>query len=278
MRTIQLVNGIHSSVLGFGCAPILGAVDGVTAKRALDFALEHGINHLDLARSYGYGEAEQFVGKLLKGKREKVVLARKFGIVANWKARALTPFKPFIRMVRKRKKENPASVMLPAEQTVSMGDRFHDRIPLRGSEMRKSLEKSLSALRTEYLDYFFVHEPTDRITYIDELTHTAENLKKEGKIRAWGLAYMRDKETLHQDYLNRFDVLQFNNTPGVQGYRETVNNRGAFSNVMFSPFRGGSTELTPPQKLKRLLEDFPRSVILCSMYNTKHILDNIKAV
>ncbi len=97
MRTVELVRGIKSSVVGFGCAPILGSVDGKKAKRAIHLALDNGINHFDLARSYGYGEAEKFVGKLLKGKRNEVVLASKFGIRANWKATLLRPVKPILR-------------------------------------------------------------------------------------------------------------------------------------------------------------------------------------
>ena len=42
MRTVELVPGIKSSALGFGCAPILGAVDGAVARRALAVALDEG--------------------------------------------------------------------------------------------------------------------------------------------------------------------------------------------------------------------------------------------
>ena len=62
MKQIELSTGISSSVLGFGCAPILGSVDGRTAARAVACALDNGITHFDLARSYGYGAAEGFIG------------------------------------------------------------------------------------------------------------------------------------------------------------------------------------------------------------------------
>ena len=57
MKKVELVKGIQSSVLGFGCAPILGSVGAKTATRAIDCAIDCGITHFDLARSYGYGEA-----------------------------------------------------------------------------------------------------------------------------------------------------------------------------------------------------------------------------
>jgi aryl-alcohol dehydrogenase-like predicted oxidoreductase len=276
MKTVQLVNGIKSSVIGFGCAPILGAVGATKAREALDFALECGINHLDLARSYGYGEAETFVGQLIKGKRNSIVLASKFGIVANWKAQLLKPLKPVVRYLRRKPAhEGAPSAAIAVGSQSAAADRFHDRIELRGVPMRKSLEKSLKALNTDHLEYFFVHEPLTKLSYIDELCETADALKSEGKIRAWGLAYNKTQEELHTPYLSRFDVLQFNNSPGAAGYTQTINDRAQFPNVFFSPLRGGSKDLTPNDKLRTLMKDFTKTVILCSMFNKAHILENV---
>lgn len=102
MRTVELVKGIKSSVLGFGCAPMLGAIDSKTAKKALEIAYENGITHFDLARSYGYGQAEGLVGKLMHTKRDKIIITSKFGIEANWIATLLRPVKPLVRMIKKR--------------------------------------------------------------------------------------------------------------------------------------------------------------------------------
>ena len=277
MRTIELVKGIHSSVLGFGCAPILGSVDSKKARRSLEVAFEHGINHLDLARSYGYGEAENFVGKVIKGRRDKIVLASKFGIAANWKAKILGPVKPLVRILRGNAPKNVVS-KVPATERVptTIADRFHDRIPLRSEDMRRSLERSLQALRTDYLDYFFIHEPPTTILHIEELMATAELLKSEGKIRGWGLAYMRSKEDLHLEYLHRFDVLQFDNSPGAVGYDRVVATRGLLPNIIFSPLRGGANDMKPAEKLQKLFTEFPNSVVLCSMYGENHIVSNAK--
>ncbi len=275
MKKVELVKGISSSVLGFGCAPILGSVGAKTALRALDCALDCGITHFDLARSYGYGEAERFVGKVIKNKRSEVVLASKFGITANWKAQALKPAKPILRFVLGKLKGKPGDKPVQAVNTgAAVADRFHDRLPINGKTMRSSLEKSLKALGTDYLDYFFVHEPLETIADIDELAATAQLLKKEGKIRAWGLAFMRSQQHLHQAYLDRFDVLQFDNSPGVLEYDAIVADRGKKANVIFSPLRGGSPALKPAEKLTRLFDDFPKSVILCSMFNEQHLKAN----
>ena len=45
MKKIALLEGIHSSVLGFGCAPILGSVGAKESLRAISCALEYGVNH-----------------------------------------------------------------------------------------------------------------------------------------------------------------------------------------------------------------------------------------
>lgn len=276
MRKVELVKGIQSSVLGFGCAPILGSVGSQKAKYALDAAIDNGITHFDLARSYGYGQAEYFVGNYLKLKRNDLVYASKFGIKANFKAKLLIPFKPFLRYgLSKIKKNSPSIARLDEEKTaLNIGDKFHYRIPLDKQQMKKSLEESLRALKTDYLDYFFIHEPYHSIENIDELTEYAAQLKKEGKIKAFGLAFMQNQQKLHTDYLNKFDVLQFNNSPGMVNYNNIIAERTKLPNIFFSPLRGGYVDMKPSEKLRILTNDFPQSIILCSMFNEKHLKTN----
>lgn len=281
MRKVELVKDISSSALGFGCAPVLGAVDGKTAKRIIDCALDCGITHFDLARSYGYGEAEEFVGKILQQRRDQVTIASKFGIRANWKSKLLKPLKPIVRYLRSGSnkldlvpKKQPAGTIHPSKGA----DMFHDRIPFRGADMRRSLEKSLHALGSDYLDYFFVHNPQEPLLYIDELSETAQRLKEEGKIRAWGIAYKRSLQQMHEPYLNRFDLLQFDNSVGVDGYDNLIKNRAQIPNIFFSPLRGAAKTMKPNEILQQLFTDFPKTVILCSMFNEKHLQENAKLV
>lgn len=279
MRKVELAKGVHSSILGFGCAPIMGSVDAGTGKRAIHCALDLGINHFDLARSYGYGEAEAFVGKLVKGNRQNLVLASKFGIVANWKASLIAPVKPLVRYaIGKIKKNKPATNKANTQAGgVSIANSFMERVPLRADVMKKSLERSLKALGTDYLDCFFIHEPEETLLNIDELINMAEALKQAGKIRALGLACTRAQMPLHADYLNQFDLLQFDNSPGAPGYDKAVADRGLNSNVIFSPMRGGADTISPADKLKLLYKDFPHSVVICSMFNPEHIAANAMA-
>ncbi len=275
MRKVELVEGIQSSVLGFGCAPILGARDGASSRRALELAFDCGITHFDLARSYGYGEAEHFVGKVLGAKRDKIVITSKFGIVANWKADLLRPAKPIIRLLKKPGKK--VAAIKPIDKVDNnVADLFHDRIEINSTTMRKSLEKSLKAINTDYLDYFLIHEPLSSIHNMDELCETAAKLKQEGKIRAWGLAFMKNQKHLHEAYLQRFDVLQFNNSPVDNDYKKVFEQRANEPNIFFSPLRGGTELMSPREKLEKLLNDYSKSVILCSMYSEKHLKENIQ--
>ncbi|MDR1731809.1 MAG: aldo/keto reductase [Synergistaceae bacterium] len=68
------------SILGFGCMRLPmkdGIIDDATAMRMMDVAIEKGINYVDTAWPYHGGEGEAAVGRLLKGRRDRVFLATK---------------------------------------------------------------------------------------------------------------------------------------------------------------------------------------------------------
>ena len=277
--------GIQSSVIGFGCAPILGSVGHQQAERAINTALDVGVNHFDLARSYGYGHAEAMVGRMLRGRRDGVVLATKFGIQATLAARLLSPLKPLIRALRRPKARDKGAGTSPgnsaAQASSRMASLLHRRVPLEPATMLRSLEDSLRAMGTDRVEYLFVHAPAESIGRIHDLAETAERLKRHGKIRAWGLAAYSDGHSLHTPYLRLFDILQFDCSPSAPNYRDAVAKMGDKPNILFSPFRRGpqAAELSSPAAtLKRLLADFPKSVVLCSMFNETHIRENASAV
>jgi aryl-alcohol dehydrogenase-like predicted oxidoreductase len=274
MRYIELVPGIKSSVLGFGCAPILGSVGPAVARRALAVALEEGVTHFDIARSYGFGDAEGLVGEFMSGRRDRVVLATKFGIAATPLARVLQPLKPAIRALRALKGAGKGGTGAPA---AGMGGRFLQRLPLNAATMRTSLEKSLRALRTDYVDYLFIHEPLESITELDGLAEEAARLKATGKLRAWGVAYMRETSSLLGASFDRFDVLQCDLAPGADGYDAFRLAHSEEANLFFSPFRGAPANMPRSEVLGVLTRDFPRSVVLCSMFSEKHIRANARS-
>src|SRR4029077_14304344 len=75
------VEGVRGSVLGFGCGSVMGRVGRVQSLTAMGAAWGAGITLFDVARSYGYGEAEGLVGEFLQARRAEAVIVTKFGIV-----------------------------------------------------------------------------------------------------------------------------------------------------------------------------------------------------
>jgi predicted aldo/keto reductase-like oxidoreductase len=116
------------------------------------------------------------------------------------------------------------------------------------------------------------------LEFLDEVILTSERLKKEGKIRAFGLSFYKHQKKLHTNYLDFFDILQFNNSPGDDDYSQIIEDRADVPNILFSPLSGGNSYISPSEKLQKLGKDFPQSIILCSMFNENHIKSNIDSL
>jgi aryl-alcohol dehydrogenase-like predicted oxidoreductase len=77
-------SGIAVSALGFGCmsfSGVYGASDDDAAVKLIHAAIDHGVTLFDTADMYGWGHNETLVGRALAGRRDRVVLATKFGQV-----------------------------------------------------------------------------------------------------------------------------------------------------------------------------------------------------
>lgn len=274
MRQVALADGVESSAIGFGCAPILGAVGPARARRAIHAALDAGVTHFDLARSYGYGQAESFVGGLLKEERSRLQIATKFGIRANWKSRLFRPLKPLYRTLKKSKPKPPISTAEPAASATDknrLPDLFHSRLTINAANMEQSLNQSLRALRTDYVDYFMVHEPIEQIADIDALARGVQRLKESGKVRAFGVASLRWDDPLCGDYEGVFDFRQFAR-PAAEDIGRLVEQRCAEPNIMFAVHRNRDDSTSVSDLAKRL----PRTVFLYSMFTPEHIVANAK--
>ena len=274
MQYTELIKGVTSSRIGFGCAPVLGSKDGKVSKNAIFYALDQGVNHFDLANSYGYGEAESFVGKLLVSQRKNLVYASKFGITTKASAKLFKPLKPLVRLVKGKIAADSLTSKPSGSSNVS--DRFHSRVAIDPNNLKKFLHRSLKNLKTDYLDYYFIHEPPSSIENIAEILDLSLRLKKEGKIKALGLAFYKDQYHLHQDYSKDFDLLQFNNSAGSTDYEKSK--KGFYTSkpaIFFSPM----SQYSGSSKTKALItlkNDFPKSVFLCSMFSRTHIAENCK--
>jgi aryl-alcohol dehydrogenase-like predicted oxidoreductase len=73
-------SGIEASVVGLGCNQFGGRLDLDGTRAVLDAAISEGVTFLDTADRYGNTKSEEFIGEALRGRRDEVVLATKFGM------------------------------------------------------------------------------------------------------------------------------------------------------------------------------------------------------
>jgi len=158
---------LEASVVALGAWPIgggpwWGPTDDEESIRAIHAGLDAGVNLIDTAPVYGFGHSEQVVGKAIKDRRDKVIVATKCGLW--WADETGTPF--FEQMGK----------------TV--------RRSLEPRTIRIEVEESLRRLRTDYVDLLQTHwqavEPFK--TPIAETMGCLLDLKREGKIRAIGVS------------------------------------------------------------------------------------------
>src|SRR3984957_8097567 len=144
-------SGLLVSVVGLGCNNFGGRLDVGQTRAVVDAALDEGITLFDTAETYGgAGGAEIALGEVLQGRRDQVVLATKFG--------------------------HQNSDMGYGPAAGAKGSRSYIKI---------AVEKSLTRLKTDYIDLYQLHTP-DPVTPIDETLAALDDLVTEGKVRYLG--------------------------------------------------------------------------------------------
>lgn len=151
---VARLQAIASPTIGLGCMNLSHGygtpVPEPEALRALDAAFDMGYRHFDTATLYGATANERLLGLALQGKRHQVLLASKCGM-------AIDP---------------------------QLGKKVIDGRP---ETIRRQCEASLTRLRTDHLDLYYLHR-LDRQVPIEESVGALGRLVQEGKIRAVGLS------------------------------------------------------------------------------------------
>jgi aryl-alcohol dehydrogenase-like predicted oxidoreductase len=161
-------SGIEAPAIGMGCWAIggpwemmgnqagWGVVDDAESTRAIHAAMELGAGFFDTAANYGAGHSERVLGAALKGRRDRAIIATKFGYEVDEAARKVSPFGAT---------EEESDV---------------------AGHVRANLEGSLRRLGTDYVDVYLLHVwglALDRALAAREVL---EQLAAEGKIRMYG--------------------------------------------------------------------------------------------
>lgn len=137
--------------------------------KAMDVLIGEGVNLIDTAPAYGWGSSERLVGEGVKGKRDKVLISTKCGLLPD-----------------------------PEEECINSASY---------PSVIRQCEESLKNLQTDYIDFYFIHEP-DRETPVEETMGALEELRRQGKIRFTGLSNFSKEETEEAMKYGRIDVIQ----------------------------------------------------------------------
>lgn len=153
MKTKKLGNSeIETSEIGLGCMTmtgIYGPADENESIATIHAAIDSGVSFIDTADAYGGGSNETLVGKAIADRRDKVVLATKFGNIY-----------------------------------AKDSERGADGRP---EYVREACEASLQRLNLDVIDLYFQHR-VDKQVPIEETVGAMSELVKEGKVRALGLS------------------------------------------------------------------------------------------
>ncbi len=168
---------VSASVVGLGAWAIGGWMWGGTDEGdsidAIHASLDAGVTLIDTAPIYGFGLSEEVVGKAIRDRRDRVVLATKCSLVPD-----------------------PSGGTLMFRSTAagpSENGHIYVHANLTRASIRREIESSLRRLQTDYLDLYQTHRP-DASTPICETMDALLELKGEGKIRAIGVSNVTSQQ------------------------------------------------------------------------------------
>ncbi|TIM51168.1 aldo/keto reductase [Mesorhizobium sp.] len=176
-------SGVVASAVGLGTWAIggwmWGGTDEAESIAAIQASIDAGVSLIDTAPAYGLGRSEEIVGKAIKGRRDRAVIASKCGL--NWHSKKGNHF---------------------FDQDGTPVNRY-----LGADGIAYEVEQSLRRLGTDYIDLYITHwqDPT---TPIAETMEALERLKSAGKIRAIGASNLNAAELQQYVAAGQLDAIQ----------------------------------------------------------------------
>jgi aryl-alcohol dehydrogenase-like predicted oxidoreductase len=176
-------SGVIASAVGLGTWAIggwmWGGTDEAESIAAIQASIDAGISLIDTAPAYGLGRSEEIVGKAIKGRRDRTVIATKCGL--NWHSKKGNHF---------------------FDQDGKPVNRY-----LGADGIAYEVDQSLRRLGTDYIDLYITHwqDPT---TSIAETVEALERLKSAGKIRAIGASNLNATELQQYVTAGELDAIQ----------------------------------------------------------------------
>ncbi|QDY99729.1 aldo/keto reductase [Nitratireductor mangrovi] len=190
-------SGIRASAVGLGTWAIggwmWGGTDEAKSIAAIQASIDEGISLIDTAPAYGQGLSEEIVGKAIAGRRDKVVLATKCGLV--WHTQKGNHFFDY--------DDGPVHRYLGADSII------HE------------VEQSLKRLGTDRIDHYITHwqDPT---TPIEETVEALQKLKQQGKIRSIGASNLSQEDLAAYLATGKLDAIQEEYNMVKRGIEETL--------------------------------------------------------
>jgi aryl-alcohol dehydrogenase-like predicted oxidoreductase len=180
MRKVSLKGtSLSTSRLGFGTSGLHQLLRSRKRQDLLAAAFDLGVRHFDTSPYYGHGIAERELGRFARNRRSELLIATKFGLDPD-PLLARFPWLMYAQLAvnaaqRRITKQNRLAVTPSRDYS--------------GRGARLSLERSLRVLRTDHVDIYFLHDPTQELLGPnDELIQTLDRLQQEGKARYVGVA------------------------------------------------------------------------------------------
>lgn len=177
-------NGPLVSAIGYGAMVLVhgmyGKVEDTQSVKTIHHAIDSGINFIDTADAYGNGHNEQLVGQAIKDRRDKVVLATKFGIVFD-----------------------------PEETSTPLTTNWNV-LPINGRPeyVRKAIDGSLSRLGVDYVDLWYAHFPDPSTPIEDTVAAMAESVQA-GKVKYLGLSNVTAEQLRRANAVHPITAVQY---------------------------------------------------------------------